>query len=359
MLLSIGFVIQTRLFFDKSVKQFYIIVLSLAITLVIPFLLNKLQELSKWKWLYAGAGIVSLGAVLLLGTVTNGSKLFFSISGITFQPSEFIKIVYIFFLAAILKEAESFKNVFLSAVLAGIHVIILVLSKDLGSALIFFVTYVLMLYIATKKPFYMAAAAICIVAASIVSYRIFPHIQVRVQAWKDPWSVINDSGYQIAQSLFAIASGGMFGLGLYGGAPGDIPHVETDFVFSAIAEELGILFSICLIMIYISCFLMFMNIAMQVKDSFYRLAAFGIGVTYGFQIFLTVGGGTKFIPLTGVTLPLVSYGGSSVLSTLIMFAIIEGIYCRREVGGSRSVSKNERKQKAENAEQDSEDWPSN
>ena len=168
---------------------------------------------------------------------------------------------------------------------------------------------------------------------------MFSHIQVRVQAWKDPWSVIDDAGYQIAQSLFAISSGGMFGLGIYGGTPRDIPYVETDFVFSAIAEELGLLFCICLIMLYISCFIMFMNIAMRVKDKFYQMVAFGLGVTYGFQIFLTVGGGTKFIPLTGVTLPLISYGGSSVMATLIMFAVIEGIYCIRQVGGKSVVRK--------------------
>lgn len=355
MLLSIGFVILTRLFWEKSVKQFCIVVLSLIVAMAIPFLMGKLRVLLRqWKWIYAGIGIASLGTVLLLGAVTNGSKLSYSIWGITFQPSELIKIVYVFFLAAMLKEAEKFKNVFLSAVVAAIHVMILVCSRDLGSALIFFVTYALMLYAATKKPFYLAAAAVCIVIASVVSYRIFSHIQVRVQAWKDPWSVIDGSGYQIAQSLFAIGSGGMFGLGLYGGAPKDIPHVETDFVFSAITEELGILFGICLVMIYISCFLMFMNIAMRTKDDFYRLAAFGIGVTYGFQIFLTVGGGTKFIPLTGVTLPLISYGGSSVLATLMMFAVIEGIYCMRQVGGNRIVNRNQRTEKEAESKTESE-----
>lgn len=337
MLLSIGFVILTRLSFEKSFKQFLIVVVSLILTMFIPYVMQRFPIWKDLKWLYAGIGITALGAVLLLGAVTNGSKLSFSIWGITFQPSEFVKIVYVFFIAAALKEAEKFRDILISAVLAGLHVIILVLSRDLGSALIFFVTYVLMLFVATKKPLYLLAAAVCAVAASIVSYHLFSHIQVRVQAWKDPWSVIEGSGYQIAQSLFAIGFGGLFGLGLYGGAPEDIPYVETDFIFSAIAEELGLLFGICLIMIYVSCFIMFMNIAVRMKDKFYYLAAFGIGVTYGFQIFLTIGGGTKFIPLTGVTLPLISYGGSSVLATLMMFAIAEGIYCIRQSGGSYAI----------------------
>lgn len=339
MLLSVGFVILTRLSLEKSVKQFLIVVVGLVIVMIIPQLIIKLQFIKLCKWLYAGVGIAALGVVLVLGAVTNGSKLTYSLWGITFQPSEFIKVVYVFFIAAMLKEAKDFKTVVLSAVAAGAHVVILVLSRDLGSALIFFVTYVMMLYVATKKPVYLLAAAGCAVVASVGAYYIFSHIQVRVQAWRDPWSVINDAGYQIAQSMFAICSGGMFGLGLYGGTPGDIPYVETDFIFSAMAEELGILFCICLIMVYISCFIMFMNIAVRVKDRFYQLVAFGLGVTYGFQIFLTVGGGTKFIPLTGVTLPLISYGGSSVLATLIMFAVVEGIYCIRQVGGKGVVRK--------------------
>ncbi|MBQ8592433.1 MAG: FtsW/RodA/SpoVE family cell cycle protein [Lachnospiraceae bacterium] len=339
MLLSVGFVILTRLSFEKSVKQFLIVVLSIVIAMIIPQIIRKLMILKQITWIYAGIGIVTLGIVLVMGAVTNGSKLSFSLWGVTFQPSEFIKIVYVFFVAGILKEAEDFKTIVVSAIAAGIHVIILVLSRDLGSALIFFVTYVMMLYIATKKPVYLLVAAGCAAIASVVAYHMFSHIQVRVQAWKDPWSVIDDAGYQIAQSLFAISSGGMFGLGIYGGTPRDIPYVETDFVFSAIAEELGLLFCICLIMLYISCFIMFMNIAMRVKDKFYQMVAFGLGVTYGFQIFLTVGGGTKFIPLTGVTLPLISYGGSSVMATLIMFAVIEGIYCIRQVGGKSVVRK--------------------
>ena len=137
-------------------------------------------------------------------------------------------------------------------------------------------------------------------------------------------------GYQITQSLFAISSGGWFGLGLYKGTPGSIPVVDTDFIFSAIAEELGVLAAICLILICVSTFMMFMDIASLLQDKFYRLTAFGLGVTYIFQVFLTVGGGTKFIPLTGVTLPLVSYGGSSVLTTLIMFSVMEGLFIIRQ-----------------------------
>ena len=153
---------------------------------------------------------------------------------------------------------------------------------------------------------------------------------MRVVAWKNPLGVIDKEGYQICQSLFAIGTGGWFGMGLYQGMPDKIPVVEQDFVFAAISEELGGVFALCLLLVCVSCYLMFLNIAMQIKDQFYKLIALGLGTVYGFQVFLTIGGVTKFIPSTGVTLPLVSYGGSSLLSTTIIFAIIQGLYILRQ-----------------------------
>lgn len=325
MLLSIGFVILTRLSYEKAVKQFVIVAVSIAVAMVIPFFIHKLKFLKRLKWIYALAGIGALAVVLILGAYTYGSKISYSIGGVTFQPSEFVKIIFVFFVASALYESTSFLEVFTTAVIAGIHVIILVVSKDLGSALIFFVVYVLMVFVATKNPLYLLAGVAGGTGAAVIAYKVFSHVQVRVQAWKDPWSEIDSAGYQITQSLFAIGSGGWFGMGLFEGTPESIPFVEADFIFSAVAEELGILFAMCMILVCISCFVMFMDISMRLHDSFYRLIAFGLGVTYIFQVFLTIGGGSKFIPLTGVTLPLISYGGSSVLTTLIMFAIIEGL----------------------------------
>lgn len=326
MLLSIGFVILTRLGFEKAVKQFVIVTGSLIVALIIPFFVHKFRFLKNLKWIYAAAGIAALSVVMILGQTTYGSKLSYSIAGITFQPSEFVKIVFVFFVASALYEASGFFEVFTTAVVAAAHVIVLVISKDLGSALIFFIVYVLMVFVATGNFLYVIAGALGGSGAAYIAYKVFTHVQVRVQAWKDPWSVIDSAGYQITQSLFAISSGGWFGLGLYKGRPEDIPFVEADFIFSAIAEELGIIFAICLILICVSCFIMFMNTSAKINDKFYRMTAFGLGVTYIFQVFLTIGGGSKFIPLTGVTLPLISYGGSSVLTTLIMFAVIEGLY---------------------------------
>ena len=276
---------------------------------------------------------------MILGATTHGSKISYSIAGVTFQPSEFVKIVFVFFLASAFYESDRFPRVILTAVLAGIHVLILVASRDLGSALIFFIVYVMMVFIATGRWSYLLLGSVGGCGAAVLAYQFFSHVQVRVLAWKDPFSCIDDAGYQITQSLFAISSGGWFGLGLFRGTPASIPFVEADFVFSAVAEELGILFSMCMILVCISSFIMFMDIAVRLKDKFYQLIAFGLGITYIFQVFLTIGGGTKFIPMTGVTLPFISYGGSSVLTTLVMFLTIEGLYIIRQEEGAKRVKK--------------------
>ena len=171
--------------------------------------------------------------------------------------------------------------------------------------------------------------------ASVVAYFLFSHVRVRVLAFTDPFSVIDNEGYQVTQSLFAIGTGGWFGMGLYQGYPKLIPVVEEDFIFSAISEEFGLLFALCIILIYLSCFIGFIQIAMRKEDDFYCLCATGLACVFGFQTFLTIGGAVKFIPSTGVTLPLISYGGSSCFSTLIIFALIQGIHISRKPKGKR------------------------
>ena len=341
MLMCIGFVMLTRLSYDHAMKQFQIAVISMALTMLIPFFISRFQYLRSLTWLYALAGITMLGVVAVLGAVSHGAKLSFSIAGITIQPSEFIKIIFVFFVASMLYESTEFVQVVKATVVAGLHVIILVLSKDLGAGLIFFIAYMVMLYVATRKLYYFAGGLLCGALASVAAYHLFHHVRVRVVAWQDPLAVFANEGNQVANSLFAIGTGGWFGMGLNQGMPNKIPEVKQDFIFSAIAEELGGIFAICLILVCVSCLLMFLNIAMQLKDSFYKLVALGLGVTYGFQVFLTIGGVIKFIPSTGVTLPLISYGGSSLFSTMILFAIIQGFYILREKEGKRNGQKKE------------------
>jgi cell division protein FtsW (lipid II flippase) len=229
-----------------------------------------------------------------------------------------------------LYEKNDLRQVLVTSAFSAAFVLMLVASKDLGGALLYFVTYLAMIYVATRRLSYFAGGLCLMGLAAFVGSKVFSHVQTRVIAWKDPLSVIDNEGYQVSQSLFGIGTGSWFGLGLGQGKPNKIPVVEKDFVFSAIAEEMGGIFALCLILVCVSCFFMMMNIAMQMRDSFYRLVALGLGTLYAMQVFLTIGGAVKFIPSTGVTLPLVSYGGSSLLSTMIIFGVVEGLYIRKD-----------------------------
>ncbi|MCC8150761.1 MAG: FtsW/RodA/SpoVE family cell cycle protein [Lachnospiraceae bacterium] len=341
MLMIIGFIILTRLNLESAIKQFEIAVIASVVTIFVPQLVRKLKFLRKFTWVYCAIGILALGVVLVLGQMTGGAYLSFTIAGITFQPSEFVKIIFVFFVACMLYQSTDFKQVCITTVAAAIHVLILVVSTDLGAALIFFITYIVMLYAATKKPLYFFGG-LGVGCLAAVAAKLFSHVRVRVTAWLDPFGNISGSGWQVAQSLFAIGTGGWFGLGLYQGLPEKIPVGSSDFVFAAIVEEMGEIFGICIILVCLSCFLMFLNIAMQLKDPFYRLIALGLGCVYGVQVFLNIGGVIKCIPSTGLTLPLISYGGSSILCTIIMFAIIQGLYILRQDEGEADEQRKKR-----------------
>ena len=322
MLLSVGFIMLCRLDISSAQKQLLIAAGVSAIALVIPVMIRKMRFLRRLTWVYAGIGIILLAAVFALARTSYGAKL--SLLGV--QPSEAIKITFVFFMASFLSRDTSFKAIVQVTVVAALHVGILVLSKDLGSALIFFVAYMTMLFVATSSYLWFGAGIAGGSLAAVAAYYLFPHVRRRVEAWADPWSDIANKGYQVAQALFAIGTGGWFGMGLYRGMPEKIPVVDKDFVFAAISEEMGALYALCVLFLCLGCYMQFMLIAMKMQAMFYKLIAFGLGSVYITQVFLTIGGVTKFIPSTGVTLPLVSYGGSSIVSTFIIFQVIQGLY---------------------------------
>ncbi len=326
MLLSVGFVILSRLSFDKAVRQFVIVAVSALLTWIIPFIMDRVWQLAQIPWVYGIAGLLLLILVWMVGNNSFGAQLSVSVAGIAFQPSEFVKISFVFFVATMFYRSVSFKQVVVTTAMAAAHVLVLVLSRDLGSALIFFLVYLTMLFVATTNWLYLIAGMLGGSGAAVLAYRLFSHVQVRVEAWRNPWADIDNRGYQITQSLFAIGTGGWFGLGLYQGMPYKIPVVEKDFAFAAISEEMGGIFALCVLLICLGCFLQFMMIAGSMQALFYKLIAFGLGMEYFIQVFLTVGGVIKFIPSTGVTLPFVSYGGSSVLATFILFGVVQGLY---------------------------------
>ena len=325
MCMMVGFVILGRLASDYAVHQI-ILAAAMVLCIFVPLIIEKFRILEKMGWYFAAIGIVFLMLVFVIGVEKYGSRNWISVGGIAIQPSEFVKILYVFFMASLLSQTTKFKHIVIISAVAAVHVVILVAEKDLGAALIYFVTYIFVLYVATTKVQYLGAGLAGGTLASIVAYHLFSHVKTRVQAWRDPWAEIRGGGYQVAQSLFAIGTGGFIGMGLGKGLPGSVPVVESDFVFSAISEELGGVFAICLIMVYLSSYIMFVNIAMKMKKQFYKLTAFGLSVVFIFQVFLCVGGVTKFIPSTGVTLPLISYGGSSIVTTIIIFSVIQGMY---------------------------------
>ena len=347
MMLCIGLIILTRLRVSSAQSQFKIIVLSTVLSFIAIVIIRKVKILKDLTWLYGIAGILMIGAVLLLAVRTGGAQLsiqFGGEDGFTFQFSEFVKITLVFFMAGMLREDNSFRKVVVTTIVAAVHVLILVASTDLGTALVYFVAYVVVIYLATRKAAYPLLGLGGMAVACVMAYFLFSHVRTRVQVWRDPFQDY-DAGYQVIQALFGLASGGWFGTGLFEGSPTSIPVATKDATFCAICEEMGLIFGICLILLCMSTFLLIVNISMKMNKRFYKLIAMGLGSEYAIQVFLTIGGITKFIPLTGITLPLVSYGGSSILCTILMLSIIQGLYILREDEGEALAKRNKQKQK--------------
>jgi len=326
-LMMIGFVMLSRIGVKQyAIRQFVIAFASSLVALAIPVFVEKAHWLTRLRWLYGILGLCFLMSVKVIGITRNGSTNWISLGPVSLQPMEFVKIAYIFFIAAMLCKRPDFKRMVLTAVFCAAHVLVLILENDLGGALLFFVVFVFMCYVATGRLVYLFGGMGAGIVAGWLAYMARPHVRTRFAVWSDPFEDPNGKGYQITQSLFAIGAGGWFGTGLTVGKPYYIPVVASDFIFAAIVEELGVIFSICLILIYIGIFVHFLRIAMDVEDRFYKLIGYGFSICFIFQVFLSVGGVIKFIPSTGVTLPLISYGGSSVASTLIIFGIMQGVF---------------------------------
>lgn len=330
LLLSVGFVVLTRLSFDSAVKQFVMAVVAYCLCSFLPWIVKKFPGLIRLGWLYTLLGLGLLAVVLVLGSEVFGAKNWLSIKGITFQPSEFVKLTFILAMAALLvREAKSkYGNLLLVSMVAAFHVGLLALSNDFGGALIFFVVYLLMLFVVSADILFPTAALLSGSLAALLAYRYSGHIKERVLAWQDPFSCIEDEGYQMAQSLFAIGSGKWFGTGLYEGMPKTIPIVKSDFVFAGISEELGAVFAALLLCVYINCIIWMMALALERKQPFFFAVTTGAVALFGVQLFLNVGGVIKLIPSTGVTLSFVSYGGSSLFSSVFLFQGIQAM--RRE-----------------------------
>lgn len=310
---------------------------------------RRYQWLKEYKYTWAIIGIVLLFSPIFIGVERGGSKLWLVLGPVSFQPAEMAKILFVFFLAAYLEEKRELlsistrrafkvwlpelKHLGPLMVMWLMSLVILVLERDMGTSLLFFGLFLAMLYVATGRPVYVSLGSLLFVAGATACYFAFSHIQTRVDIWLDPWLDPSGKGYQIIQSIFAISSGGLAGVGLGLGHPTLIPAVQTDFIFSAIAEELGLLGGVAIILVYLLFISRGLRIALSASDNFGRLVAIGLACVFALQTFTIIGGTTKLIPLTGVTLPFISYGGSSILMNFILLALFLAVSAKRGEAG--------------------------
>ena len=333
-LLGLGFVVLYRLNPDFALRQFFVATAGFGASLLIPSgfrIFSQFERLEKLYMLgcFALVGIVAIADVIarltglpIVAVDAFGAARWLSIAGVSFQPSEFVKPVFVLYLACAFRTRPSAgKLIFTSAESAAI-IGILVLQRDLGGALMFFAVFMVMFYVTTGNRPLIGAGFAAIAVASVAAYQIFPHLRVRVAAWHDPWAVIDNQGFQITQSLFAIGTWGAFGAGLGRGLPWRIPVVERDVIFSAISEEFGWLFGLLLIAVYGILLFQGVSIARRSKRPLYAMMTLGFTVFLTFQAFVAIGGNIKLIPMTGITLPFVSYGGSSVFVSVLMAGML-------------------------------------
>ena len=301
-------------------------------------------RLDRYRYLIGALGLALLVATIVFGTTVNGSKLWIHAFGMSIQPSEFAKLAIVIFLAGYLDD----KKVLLSVPthhLLGVplpaykyfgplflmwmlSLAMLVFMKDFGMALLFMSIFVALMYMATARIAYVVLGVGLFAAAAAGAVFLVPHVQDRFHVWLDPWPHASTTGYQLLQSLFTIADGGLFGAGfgrgflLYGNHQPVVPDLQTDFIFTAIASEMGLVGAVGVILVYVLFMWRGFRIAVWAPDGFSKLLAAGLAFAFGLQTFIILGGVTRLIPLTGVTLPFVSYGGSSITANLMLVALL-------------------------------------
>lgn len=325
MLLSVSFIMLWRLDPETASMQVVWIGICFIVSNLVLFVFR-----GRWIWkipsfffLLVSAGLIVLP--FIFPSEAGGSLNWADIHGFVFQPSEIVKLTFAFFLAVIYTHRRRLVSVLQAGVLTGFLALVLLVQNDLGALLLFGILAWMMTYDYLGKAVVLWGGVLAVLAAAVVAYRFVGHVQVRFDIWMDPWADVNGSGYQIAQSLFAIIGGGWFGAGLYQGSPGYIPARTTDMIISAVTEEFGIVLAGALILIYLLMFLFVMETGRRENNAFRRNLLIAFGILFMSQTFIIVGGAIKLIPLTGVTLPFISYGGSSLLSNFITISIIEAV----------------------------------
>ena len=338
MLCSVGLVEIARLKPELLVPQLRWLCVAQAVLLILLRFWKQIREMLSYPYLLGLTCVVVLGLPMLFGTEIGGSRNWLVFGPFSLQPSEFGKILILFFLAAYLSDHRHVISLpsmrlgplclpplrFIAPLVCiwGAAVLMFVVEKDLGSALLFFGMAVLMTYMATGSKTYVFLALLFISLAAGVSYLAFGHVRVRFDIWLDPWQDPNGMAYQVVQSLFSFGTGGVWGTGFGFGHPGFIPEVHTDFIYAAIGEEWGLIGSLSVLFCYVLLAFRGISIALQCEEDRELMLAAGCSMLLLLQAFVIIAGVTKFLPLTGITLPFVSYGGSSLVSGFIELGLL-------------------------------------
>ena len=311
---------------DKGIRQMVFYVAGMAVLLAAAWFVARVR---RWHGLTLLAMVLGIGALVLplaFGEWYYGAKNWVSLPVIgSFQPSELVKLSLVLAMAYYFSAHRTVFQMMPALVFAAACLVLLMLQRDLGTALIYYLTTLALFYVACGNLPLTAVGLGGGVAAAVLGYRMFAHVKVRVAMWQNPWSDALDKGYQIIQALLAIGSGGLFGVGLGQGTPSKIPAYYNDFIFAVVCEQLGMVFGVCVIAVYVLIMLRGMEVSLRARRSFDMLLGCGVVAMLGVQTFMIVAGVIKMIPLTGVTMPFLSYGGSSLLSCMAMMGILCGI----------------------------------
>ncbi len=345
MLGIIGVIMLLRLQTGHGQKQVVWFSIGAAVFLAVSLIYRWFKYWDKLNKLYVIAGIALFMATALFGYSSGGAKSWLRLGGFSFQPSELVKVLFILTLAGVFTneykkpkendlKIKTFYNTKLgrncaATVVAYLFLLFLLLQRDWGTAVLFFAIYISFMAVYGEDKRFLIFNGGAALVVGFIGIKFMSHIKVRVETWLHPFRDVSNKGYQITQSLFAIGEGGFTGQGIGAGSPYYIPEVHSDFIFSAICEETGILGGMAVIMLYFVLVYRAFKISLSTNNEFNKAVAMGIGVMIGVQTFVIIGGVIKFIPLTGITLPFVSYGGSSMVATFIALGILQGISARR------------------------------
>ncbi len=335
----------------------WLIVGAVLFTLTVLFVRDPLK-LDRYRYLIGALGLGLLLITILFGTTINGSKLWIRFLGFSIQPSEFAKLAIVIFLAGYLNDKKSLLSTTTGRLLGVpvpalkyfgplvvmwlLSLLTLVFMKDFGMALLFMSTFIVLMYLATVRIAYVLVGGGLFAAAAALAVAVVPHVQSRFAIWLNPWAHAETAGYQLLQSLFTFADGGVLGAGfgrgylLYANQQPVVPDLQTDFIFAALANEMGLVGAVGIILLYVLFVWRGFTIALRAPDGFSKLLVAGLAFAFGLQTFIILGGVTRLIPLTGITLPFVSYGGSSITANLILLALLLMVSHRTNVlyGGS-------------------------